>query len=101
MRTAVWAARASLTIADTSLRTAATICSLIVEASCRLIDSAVRHQSRLEAAAVSRIAVRTSAETARRMLIVSILAEDGDRGRSRALERSKAFMLAFAGGRRA
>src|SRR5258708_7162522 len=68
---AVWAARASPTIADTSLRTAATICSLMVLASCRLVASAVRHHNRLDAAAVNRIVVNTSADTARWMLIVS------------------------------
>ncbi len=57
-------------MAETSLRTAATICSLMVEASCRLVASAVRHHSRLESAAVSRIAARTSADMARRMLTV-------------------------------
>ncbi|WP_369726819.1 hypothetical protein AB8Z38_16310 [Bradyrhizobium sp. LLZ17] len=55
------------------MRTAATICSLMVEASCRLVASAVRHHNRLESAAVSKIAVRTSAEMARRMLTVSLV----------------------------
>src|ERR1700761_1691433 len=65
----------------------------MVAASCRLIDSAVRHHSRLEAAAVSRIAVNTSAETARRMPTVSVL-EDGGCGRSSALGGVTTFMLA-------
>src|SRR5207253_7547946 len=55
---------------DTSLRTAATICSLIVLANCWLIASDVRHHNRLEAAAVTKIAVSTSAGTARPMLMV-------------------------------
>src|SRR6516165_2306515 len=71
----------------------------MVEASCRLIDSAVRHHNRLEAAAVSRIAVNTSAETANRMLTVSVRA-DGGRSRAKAFRGGTAFMLASAGLRR-
>jgi len=74
---ATMAAAAPLTKAEADAATAAKICSLMVLASCRLIDSAVRHHSRLEAAAVSRIAVSTSADTARRMLMVSDFAEPG------------------------
>jgi hypothetical protein len=44
----------------------------MVEASCRRVASAVRHHNRLEKAAVSRIAASTSADTARRMLTVSL-----------------------------
>src|SRR6516164_10735861 len=71
----------------------------MVEASCRLIVSAVRHHNRLEVAAVSRIAVNTSTETAKRTLTVRVLA-DGGRRRSRALRGGTAFMLASAGVRR-
>src|SRR5262249_29340764 len=71
----------------------------MVEASCRLIDSAVRHHNRLEAAAVSRIAANTSAETTNRMLTVSVLA-DGGRSRAKAFRGGTAFMLASAGLRR-
>src|SRR6266851_361887 len=42
----------------------------MVLASCRLVASAVRHHNRLDAAAVNRIVVSTSADTARWMLTV-------------------------------
>ena len=82
---------------QTSLRTAATICSSMVLASSRLIDSAVRHHNRLEAAAVSRIAVNTSAETARRMLIVSFPADEAGRRPAKAPRRGTAFISISAG----
>jgi hypothetical protein len=48
----------------------------MVLASCRLVFSAVRHHNRLDAAAVNRIVVKTSADTARRMLTVQCLPAD-------------------------
>ena len=90
---AVWAATASPTIADTSLRTAATICSLMVLASCRLVASAVRHHSRLDAAAVRRIAVNTSADTAKPMLTVRGLLAERGLGRSPGCRLGTAIIL--------
>ena len=91
------AARASSTIARTSLRTAATICSSMVLASSRLIDSAVRHHNRLDAAAVSRIAVNTNDETTRRMLIVSFPADEAGRRPAKAPRRGTALISISAG----
>jgi hypothetical protein len=54
----------------------------MVLASCRLVASAVRHHNRLDAAAVNRIVVNTSADTARWMLTVRGLPVERDGGRS-------------------
>jgi hypothetical protein len=69
----------------------------MVLASSRLIDSAVRHHSRLQAAAVRRIAVNTSAETARRMLMVSFALDEAGRGPAKAPRRGTAFISISAG----
>src|SRR6266446_6434714 len=53
----------------------------MVLASCRLVASAVRHHNRLDAAAVNRIVVNTSADTARWMLTVRGLPAKAGRGR--------------------
>src|ERR1700722_14487946 len=53
----------------------------MVLASCRLVFSAVRHHNRLDAAAVNRIAVNTSADTARPMLTAQGLPADRGGGR--------------------
>jgi hypothetical protein len=53
----------------------------MVLASCRLVASAVRHHNRLVAAAVNRIVVNTSADTARWMLTVSGLPAEQAGGR--------------------
>jgi hypothetical protein len=73
----------------------------MVLASYRLIDSAVRHHNRLEAVAVSRIAVNTSAETARRMLIVSFPPDEAGRRSAKAPRRGTAFILISAGNEKA
>ena len=86
MRIAVRAACAWSTIEPTSLRTAATICSSIVLASCRLMASDVRHHITLDAAAVSKMAISTSAETTSRTLTVNVppaVAEAGRRSKRR------------------
>jgi hypothetical protein len=54
----------------------------MVLASCRLVASAVRHHNRLDAAAVNRIVVNTSADTARWMLTVIALPAERGGGRS-------------------
>ncbi len=54
----------------------------MVLASCRLVASAVRYHNRLDAAAVKRIAVNTSADTARPMLTVRGLPAEKGLGRS-------------------
>jgi hypothetical protein len=62
----------------------------MVLASCRLVASAVRHHNRLDAAAVKRIAVNTSADTARPMLTVRGLSAE------RGLEQSAGCRLGMA-----
>src|SRR5271169_376476 len=71
----------------------------MVLASCRLVASAVRHHNRLEAAAVKRIAVNTSAETARRMLIVRGRAAERGPGRSAGCRLGTAIILVLLSSR--
>jgi hypothetical protein len=65
----------------------------MVLASFRLVASAVRHHNRLDAAAVNRIVVNTSADTARWMLTVRGLPRERGGGRPSGCRLGTAIIL--------